>query len=128
MAAPTRMSLPAMTGADTSAPQAAARNRSQASARPHLPAVRDAHLSTPNLGLRGTIAALGAGPRLRLLLELLQQARDLQRVGRPVVAEAVVHQHVGLLRLPRGVADGGDPVAQLVLVVEVAEALGRGDI
>src|SRR5215471_9318341 len=129
------MSLPTMTGGGALVPQATATTRSPTSAGPHLPALSDALPSTPNLRLRGTIAGLGEvvmnasyGTRLRDLFELLQEPRDLQGVGRPVVAEAVVHQHVRLGRLPRGVADGGDPVAELVLVVQVAEALGGGDV
>ena len=56
---------------------------------------------------------------------VVEQRRQLPRVHDAVVAVAVVHERVHLARLLGERAHARRPLAQLVLGVEVAEALGR---
>src|SRR5579864_4753552 len=74
--------------------------------------------------------AEGTSRSLSLLIRhvLLDELRELQRVGGPVVARAVVHQGVHVLRGPRRLRDARRPVRELVLVVEVAEPLVWRDV
>src|SRR5437867_3785881 len=63
----------------------------------------------------------------RHVTRLEQQLGELAGVRRAVVGVAVVEEQVRLFRLLGDLAHPGDPLLELVLVVQIAEALGRGE-
>ena len=65
---------------------------------------------------------------LRVPLAVAPAGQQRAGVADGIVAVAVVHQYVHLLGLVAQHSHWPDPLAQLVLGVEVAEALGDGDV